>query len=69
MPLINFEVTLDLNWFENCAIVPTNAAQATTFSITDPKLYVPVVTLSTQYNGKFEQLKYCFKRTINWSKY
>ena len=46
------------------------AAQATTFSITDTKLYVPVVTLSTQDNIKLlEQLKSGFKRTINWNKY
>ena len=51
MPLINCEITLDLSWSENCVIVATNvAAQATTFSITDTKLYVPVVTLSTQEN-------------------
>ena len=48
MPLINCEIILDLNWSENCATVATNvAAQATTFLITDIKLYVPVVTLST----------------------
>ena len=46
------------------------AAQATTFRITDTKLYVPVVTLSTQDNAKlFEQLKAGFRRTINWNKY
>ena len=71
MPLINCEITLDLNWSENCVIVATNvAAQATTFSITDIKLYVPVVTLSTHDNAKLlEQLKFGFKRTINWNKY
>ena len=71
MPLINCEITLDLNWSENCVIVATNvAAQDTTFSITDIKLYVPVVTLSTQDNAKLlEQLKFGFKRTINWNKY
>ena len=48
--LINCEITLDLNWSENCVIVATNvAAQATTFLITD---YVPVVTLSIQDNVK-----------------
>ena len=48
MSLINSEISLDLNWSENCVIVATNvAAQATTFSITDAKLYVPAVTLST----------------------
>ena len=44
--------------------------QGTTFTITETKLYVPVVTLSTQYNAKLlEQLKSGFKRTINWNKY
>ena len=53
MPVINFEINLDLNWSENCILVATNVAtQARTFSITDAKLYVPVVTLSTQDNAK-----------------
>ena len=71
MPLVNYEITLDLNWFENCVIVATIIAdQDTTFSITDAKLYVPVVTLSTQDNAKLlEQLKSGFKRTINGNKY
>ena len=38
--------------------------------ITDTKLYVPVVTLSTQYNIKLlKQLESGFKRIINWNKY
>ena len=45
---------------------PTNA----TFKITDTKLYVPVVTLSTKDDNNFlEQLKSGFKRTIKWNKY
>ena len=70
-PFINYENTLDLNWSENCVIVTTNvAAPATTFSITDTKLHVPVVTLQTQDNAKLlEQLKSGFKRTINWNRY
>ena len=45
---------------------PTNA----TFEITDAKLYVPVVTLSTKDDNNFlEQLKSGFKRTIKWNKY
>ena len=45
---------------------PTNA----TFKITDTKLYIPVVTLSTKDdNNFFEQLKSGFKRTIKWDKY
>ena len=36
----------------------------------ETKLYVTVVTLSTQDNAKLlQQLKSCFKRTINWNKY
>ena len=46
MPLINCEITLDLNWSQNCFIVATNAVvHANTFLITDTKLYVPFVTL------------------------
>ena len=45
---------------------PTN----TIFKITDTKLYVPVVTLSTKDDNNFlEQLKSGFKRTIKWNKY
>ena len=45
---------------------PTNA----TFKITDTKLFVPVVPLSTKYDSNFlEQLKSGFKRTIKWNKY
>ena len=45
---------------------PTNA----TFKITETKLYVPVVTLSTEDDNNFlEQLKSGFKRTIKWNKY
>ena len=46
------------------------ACQEPTFTITDTKIYVPVVPLSTQDNAKLpEQLKSGFKRTINWNKY
>ena len=71
MFLINWEINLDLNWFENCIVVPTHiAATTTTFSMTDTKLYVAFVTLLTQDNAKLlEQLKSGFKRTINCSKY
>ena len=38
--------------------------------MTDTKLYVPVLTLSTQDNTKLlQQLKSGFKRVINWNKY
>ena len=68
MPLINCEVNLILTWSSTCVITNSNGAE--TFAITDTKLYVPVVTLSTQENTKFlQQLKSGFKRVINWNKY
>ena len=71
MPLINCEVNLILTWSSNCVLIATDVQnQAATFEITDTKLYVPVVTLSTQENTKFlQQLKSGFKRVINWYKY
>ena len=62
------EVNLILTWSSTCVITNSNGAGA--FAITDTKLYVPVVTLSTQENIKFlQQLKSGFKRVINWNKY
>ena len=71
MPLINCEVNLILTWSSTCVIASAiNANQAATFAITDTKIYIPVVTLSTQENTKFfQQLKSGFKRVINWNKY
>ena len=45
MPLNNCEINLILTWSEKCLL--SNDTKATTFAITDIKLYVPVVTLST----------------------
>ena len=68
MPLINCEVNLILTWSIDCVI--SSATGETKFAITDTKLYVPVVTLSTQDNAKLlQQLKSGFKRIINWNKY
>ena len=54
----------------NYAISNAAANQAATFAVTDTKLYVPVVTLSTQDNAKLlQQLKSNFKRAINWNKH
>ena len=71
MPLFNCDVNLILTWSSTCVLVVTNIdGQNATFAITDTKLYVPVVTLSTQENTKFfQQLKSGFKRVINWNKY
>ena len=68
MPLINCEINLILTWSSTCVITDSNGAG--TFTITDTKLYVPVVTLSTQENTKLrQQLKSGFKRVINSNKY
>ena len=68
MPLINCEVNLILSRSSTCAII--NFTGEGRFAIADTKLYVQVVTLSTQDNAKLlQQLKSGFKRTINWNKY
>ena len=68
MPLINCELNFELTWSGDCVI--TNSTGEGTFAITEAKIYVPVVTLSTQDNAKLlQKLKSGFKRTINWNKY
>ena len=68
MSLINCEVNLILTWSKDFVI--TNSTGEEKFAITETKLYVPVVTLSTKDNAKLlQQLKSGFKRTINWNKY
>ena len=66
MPLIDCEVNLTMIWSASCVIVSTNVAnQNTSFTITQTKLYVPVVTLSTEDNAKLvTQLKSNFKNKI-----
>ena len=65
--LINCEVNLFSTWSTNCVILSTNVAnQGATFTITEKRLYGPVVTLSTQDNAKLlSHLKSGFKRTIS----
>ena len=75
-----------MKWSKNCALTtkvtreadpdadpPVLAIKNLTdaqFLITDCKLYVPVVTLSSENENKlFEQLKTGFKITIEWNKY
>ena len=69
MLLINCEFNLILTWSANCVISNSATNQATTFAITDTRLYVPVITLSTHNDAKIlQQLKSGFKRIINWNK-
>ena len=61
--LINCEINLILTWSEDLKF-------KTKFQIRDTKLYVLVVTLSTQDNEKLSKhLKSGFKRIISWNKY
>ena len=49
MPLFNFEINFILTWFANCFIIDAPVEnEMPIFAITDTKLYVLVVTLSTQ---------------------
>ena len=52
MPLIDCEVTLILTWLANRVISNAAQNQDATFAISGTKIYVPVVTLSTQDNAK-----------------
>ena len=64
MPLINCKVELSLKWYERCLLTAGNTA---TFTITDAKLYVPIVTLSIEDNSKLSKLlNEGFKRPIYW---
>ena len=64
MPLINCKVNLILTWSSACVI--TNPTGAERLAIRDTKLFVPVVTLSTQDNAELlQQIKSGFKRIIN----
>ena len=85
IPLINCEVSLDLKWNKNCVLISkakrpagdhpavnpaiNNPADAK-FGIIDCTLYVPVVTLSTEYENKlYQQLKEGFTINVHWYKY
>ena len=68
MPLINCEVSLILTLSSTCVI--TNSSSEGAFKITDTKLFVSIITLSTQDNAKLlQQLKSSFKRVLNWNKH
>ena len=70
VPLINCSISLILTWAENClltsketrdanpnvnpAIAAVNNLKNVKFEITDTKLYVPVVTLSTKDDNIFK---------------
>ena len=66
--LINCKVELSLSWHPNYIL--TSLDGAPTFTITDAKLYVPLVTLSIEDNGRLSKLlSEGFKRPVYLSKY
>ena len=84
IPLISYEVSLELKWNKNCVItsleerqvdagppvVRDNSPTGATLAINDCKLYIPVVTLSKDDKIKLlTNLKPGFKREIMWNKY
>ena len=61
MPLIDCKVYLELNWIEE---------DTAKFAITDAKLHVPIVTLSTKGSASLaKQLNDRFKRSVYWNSY
>ena len=68
MPLINCKVHLELNWIEDCIL--SSAADSAKFEITDAKLHIPIVTLSTKDSVSLtKQLSEGFKRSLYWNTY
>ena len=56
IPSISCEINLILAWYDRCFIIDNSiAGQVPTFTITDIKLNVSVVNLSTRHNGKLLQ--------------
>ena len=77
MPLINCKIHLELYWTKICVMFDNNNNNNNNynenynnreFKITNTKLYVPIVTLSTEDNVKItKQLNERFKRSFYWN--
>ena len=68
IPLINGRVEFSMTWNENCIL--SSAGTAAIFTITDTKIYVPVVSLKTEDNTKLSKLlSMGFKRSVYWNNY
>ena len=69
MPLINCKIQLSLIWYTNCVTIVGNG-NAATFTITDTKHYVQIVTLKIEENTKLSKLlNEGFKRSVYWNHY
>ena len=68
IPLINCKVHLELNWIEDCIL--SIAGDSAKFEITDVKLHIRIVTLSSKDNVNLtKQLSEEFKRSVHWKSY
>ena len=66
MPSINLKILLELDWFEDRILL--SAGDSAKFQMTDAKLHVPIVTLSTKDNVDLtKQLGNGFKRSVYWN--
>ena len=66
--LINCKAHLELNWIEDCIL--SSSGDSAKFEITDAKLHVPIVTLSTKDSVNLtKQLSKGFKRSVYWNSY
>ena len=66
MPLINCKVYLELNWVEDCIL--SSGRNSAKFAITDAKLHVSIVTLSTKDSANLTKLiNEGFKRSLYWN--
>ena len=67
MPLINCKIHLELNWTKDCVV---STIAGTTFKITNTKLDVPIVNLSSKDNEKLVKLlEDGFNRPVYWNEY
>ena len=68
MPLINCKVYPQLNWIEDYIL--SSAENSAKSEITDTKLHVPIVILSTiDGTNLTKQLNEGFKRSVYWNSY
>ena len=77
-PSINCKGGLSLRWIDNCVLTTATigpdadatGADSSAFKITDAKLYVSIVTLSTEDSAKLAKpLSEGFIRRVYWKKY
>ena len=68
MPLINCQIHLELNWTEDCIL--SSDGNSAKIRITDGKLHVPILTLSTKDNVNLaKQLSNGSKRSFYWNNF